>query len=289
MLLSVVLSLWYAVGKSNTICSEVGEIPPYNNGMNNYVVGQLEIFSQVFLTFPFAIGQCTSHSIVTSDVGPYFTHTCTSSSELTTEQFTDSKCSTNAVSTTKTESNSNVGEVGYFQCSGDDTYAELSLATGIGQNSGDTACSNLQTIYAGLNGCMDNIQGLGEMLSVYCNSTIAIIEWFSESLTANGRNNWVIENMWPESSENPMTTTEVNPGIPSTTSSDQCDSKFFCNSWPLRNNGECNNVVISQQNLLWGSMLSCTGTTGDGNTKDATRIYLTLWTGLIAAIFALVL
>jgi len=297
----VVLSLWYAVGNANTVCSALGEEPPYNDGTNNYAIAPLELLTQLNIDFPYAIGQCTSHSIATTG-GPYYIHTCTDSGLLSTQQYSDSACS--QVVGKAVESNSadqySVGETGFYLCGGDNTFVELSIATGTSAD-GDKACSNLQTIFGGLNGCMDNIQTFGQMLSIYCNSTVAILEWFSDVSVVNGRNDLdeFISSGFPQSSQNAITTTAtenintgtgVGPSIPSTTSTNPgCPSKSYCNDWPVPNNGECNSVVISQPNLLWGSMIKCTGTTGEGNTKDATRIYLTLWTGLVAAIFALVL
>jgi hypothetical protein len=277
MLLSVALGLFFAVGKSSSICPDVGKTPPTNGGVNNFYIQELELSTKIQIAFPFAIGQCTTHMI--DKVGSFYIHTCTDQNIISTQEYTDYTCSTTVGSPvlSMTADNYNAGEVGYFECGGDSTYALLYISTGA---QGDIACGTggQQNVYAGLKGCIDDISWLGQMLSIYCDSSQAVLEWYSDLQVITGRDDLEMIS----SSQSPIT--------PSTTlSSNACDGKYYCNDWaiPAGKIGTCYNITSLPNNWLWGAMLKCTGT--PSTSKDATTAIVTLWTGLVAVIAALAL
>lgn len=163
-------------------CPNAGLTPLANDGMNNYVIDWLELVDGVFIPFPFAINRCTSHSVVTTR--NYF-HTCVNN-VVSTQEYTDLKCTVpkGNPEISKTINYYAPGEVGYFECDGLNTYVELYVATNA---TGGNACSNLQHIFAGLNGCVDDTEVLGQRLSIYCDSKRTLFEWFVQVAQSGGR------------------------------------------------------------------------------------------------------
>ncbi|ETO12975.1 hypothetical protein RFI_24402 [Reticulomyxa filosa] len=150
-------SLTYAI-----TCPNTGETPLTNSGINNYVVDWLELIDGVTVPFPFAIGKCTAHSLVTSRQTSYY-HAC-SNGVMATQEFNDTQCIT-PIGQPKVWriDNQTFEEVGYFECGGYNTYVELYVASNF---SGTNVCSNLQHIFAGLNACVDQTDVLGQTFSL---------------------------------------------------------------------------------------------------------------------------
>jgi hypothetical protein len=297
MMLFVLVTLCVGVlSHATNMCPTAGKKPLINMGVNNYVIDWLEIISGYFIPFPFAIGQCTSHSLVSST--KYYTHFC-ANGMIATQAFRDFNC-TNPKGLpvlSQTVSKYDAGEVGFFECGGEDTYAELWAASNL--TTADSACATLQHLYVGLKGCVDETEVLGKTMSVYCDPTQTIFKWFLEtepvfnSTTAMP----VATTLFPVTTVPLMQTTPIAPfnlstKFPQVNSSHlptstmmpfgMCDAKGYCFDWDIYSFTPCQQIVVLQGSdiAIWGKMGSCREYVSAG-----VRSSLALWTVMMVAIF----
>jgi len=179
MLYSVVVGLWFlvSVSRGDVVCKESGQQVSSNEGVNNYYIDTLQ-YKGFGIPFAYAMNQCTAHSVDAKN-NVYYMHSCNNDGTMTTQIFTDPSCAKSSFQSStvsKLASTYPVGEAGYFECGGDDTFAMLYLS--LSENNG---CNNLQTIYAGLGACVDASDDFDLAYSVYCQTSESIFEFFTST------------------------------------------------------------------------------------------------------------
>jgi len=233
----------------------------------------------------------------------YYTHVC-NNGVIATQAFKDTNCTMPKGLPTMSSSADKygAGEVGYFECDGENTYAELYVAANA--TTGDRACGNLQHLYIGLNGCVDEPEFLGQALSVYCDPTRTIIEWFMESPQPTGISGTTEH---PETTGIPQfsstSSTQGPPGLnvshiptssmlplsssmfPSTSQepTKMCDADNYCFNWHVQRVNPCQRIANLQGTniALWAKMGTC-----HYYTSAAVRSDLGLLTAMLVAIIA---
>jgi len=297
--LSLLAYLSYAHNSEQ--CTNSNSAPATNSGTNNYVIDLLSGFMGVTIPFPYAIGQCTSHSLESTNT-LYYIHTCTADGKVSTKEYQDSSCTTSTGNSmvSNTIDMYQAGHLGYFQCSGQNTYSLMYLVAASGASK--SVCSTLQPIYAGLGPCVDAFGHFGLLFSTYCDSTQTLMEWFVGSQMETTMN--------PSSTEMySSSTTELGMGESSTTdmvsSSTMnpdhtpitCDAAHYCYDLSVPMQGECAILINSEDGEmgLFGYTAKCTATSSSGggggntDTKAAVRSSVfALWFAM-AGLLALIL
>jgi hypothetical protein len=166
--------LWFAnsmvkaqVPETNCTVDDT-ELPEVQSGINNYVIDELGT-----VLFPYALNQCTGSSVITT--GRWYWYECSMdnngmSTVTKTEYFSDDCSGSGSVVAVYNETDMIEGEVGYFECSGTDSYARIRLSL-------DSDCENAVVIYAALGAC-SNMAG-NSQLNFFCSANEAIAQIFS--------------------------------------------------------------------------------------------------------------
>jgi len=298
MLLTVAIGLWFGYVNAN-VCPNAGQTPLTNLGVNNYVIDWLYFSVEDAIAFPYAIGQCTSHSLGTSDF--YYIHTCVKG-QAQTQRYTDSGCNS-ATGDAYTGTSNNPDGVGYYECGGSDTYAQI----GMGVTDG-SSCPSLTTIYAGLSGCTDSIEKNVADFAIYCDSSqqTATIQWFISAL-ANAKSGSQKWGLAPDSVDDVHTspfpiisaesstpipiisaTTSTSPSIPiiSATSSTSppvgsCTSAYYCFDSTITTSCQ----AVDEFGVVWAQYQGCSGSTTTTNTKKgAVQMHISILALIVAAV-----
>jgi len=229
---------------SNKNCSLLGQRPEMQGGMNNYVIDWMGR-----LPFPFAVNQCTiTNTTVTNSWAKY---TCTENMKnktwtVTKTEYTNPQCSSAGVKKNVWEEDKvRPGMIGYFECSGNNTYAKIGLST-------SDKCVVSSYLYAGLGGCVSK-QPMHMKLDVYCNDTSAAFQLFMDDSDNDTSSEYSSTNM-ASSSMSPYNETKM------------CDSKDFCTKWVVFK-GKCG--YLNSALPVFAQMEECTAKLGSSSSTTA--------------------
>jgi hypothetical protein len=218
-----------------------GEVPEIQSGINNFVIDMLDNFP-----FPFALKQCTSTSLLpTSKWHRYECNIDVNNPGMSTvvkTEYNDAACSNLGLIVEQFfGSNTTEGEIGYFDCSGSDTYIEIELSL-------DPQCQDPVTVYGALGSCanfMNSSSSLSQW-NLYCNEDEAVMQIFNL---------------------NPFNATMLNETLISTTSlmsstsnprNMLCADESFCDKWML--SPQCDMLTsfpLVNNATLYGRLLAC--------------------------------
>jgi len=289
MLLTVAIGLLFGYANADNMCPNKGDTPLANGGTNNYVIDWLYLSVDDFISFPYAINQCTSHSLASS--GVWFMHTCVKGQAFT-QQFSDSGCKTAASEATQVTSG-NADWYGYYECNGLDTYAQLGLGV---VDPSQTSCPPLTTVYAGLAGCTDAISQNVADFSMYCDSSqqTVDVQWFVSAL-ANAKSSKHGSKMLTfasgsssgelQSSAIPVHPVTTSDGPVTTQYVGVCNSDNYCFDSTITTT--CGSV--DEWGYVWAQYQGCTGSPNTKNVrKGAVQMHISIL-GLIVAAVAIFL
>jgi len=228
-------------------CPLSGQIPDVQAGFN-YVVDYLTIDSEGdTLIFSYPLDVCTATSIVNPN---YFQYTCSDSNgvtQLTKTQYTDSNCLTSIkVADVWIQGANAEGDIGYFECGGQDGYLELVVS-----DSGDCTTGNTQTVLVGLGSCA---AGLVYARQFTCTSTQAEVLVYMELLSSSSKSS---------KSSSPSVTGGPYSSSSAPVADTNCDAGLFCNKWSL--NSTC--LAFPEQLGLYAKMNSCVVSTTTTSVK----------------------
>lgn len=271
------LLLGLVVKGDDSLCPNKGTDPKTNGGVNNYIIDSLDLSGGVSIPFPYAMSQCTAHSVVSGKM--YYIHSCDSSGNAYTEEFRDSGCQTS--NGKKAVSLGNTDQIGYYQCGGSDTYAQLSL----GDPTASSCPTSLETVYAGLGACTNAVSETGVDFQFYCDTNSALVQWFSNIL-ASVKTKHVKRGLSSSSGEfssTPGAPTDVDV-FPTYHNTEACDKNIYCADNSIT--GTCTQVPFAGQSWgVWSQFVTCTGT--PDTKKGAMQMHISLLGIVVAAIVAL--
>jgi len=226
------------VAKAQTMtCPLLGSEPLEQMNKSNYVI---DLFSNL-MSFTYAIDQCTATSLVST--GFWYKYTCGKSNgvwSVTKTEYSDNNCTKSKKTIDDwTEGEIMEGNVGYFECTGENNYAKVNLSS-------NSTCTNSQVVYAGLGGCTSN----GAMLTqFYCDQNQALIQLYLDLVSVNNATMSMSSSMSPE----PLNVT--------------CNPDLYCNKWTIAP-GSCNLVANYLGQNIYGKMDSCV--TGSSSVPTST-------------------
>jgi len=243
------LYLWF-LGVANgqkSSCPLLGTTPATQSGTNNYVI---DYFFGV-LVYPYAMGQCTSTSFVSGSYSMYTCHQNGTKWYVMREDYTTSSCtaSKGKLGAVWHQGESTFGNIGYFECGGVDSYAEIKVAL--------SACSGLETTFGGLGGCALNSP---KLIQYFCNDTTGYVQLY--------------ENI-----------TYLNPSAATQTPKGYCESSLYCDRWSI-SKSSCGYIATALDNKLYGQLITCNlGTATTSTTKKSAKVQ---FVPLFSVIFVLV-
>jgi hypothetical protein len=241
--------LWWTMTKGDAIsdmCPLFGHTAEMNSGTNNYVV---DFFANALL-FAYAIDQCTATDFVPGIAYKYECNYNDSMWSVIKRSYANTKCTGSPASVDIIPDGGSAGLPGYFECSGDNTYAKLKLAL-------TSDCSGAQVVYSGLGGCLLN-QPLYNQL--YCDDTNALVQFY-------------------------LNTTFLGQAPTTDTPYGYCDSALYCAKWTFSKS--CSAITNKLGPVVYGLMDECGSklATSPSTTKGSKMISFSLLNILAVLLF----
>jgi len=269
-------------------CPLHGKQPPTLTGTHNYVID-----SFTSGTFPYAINQCTSTSIISTS--KWYMYMCVQTSSgwmVMKKSYSNQNCTgTGTLVTTWTPKNYTNSVQGVdnkiFECSGVNSFAKLHISL-------SSDCSSSTTVYVGLAGCTASSAGTTQF-EFFCNSSVAFVEFFRTANVSSLNQttpsttklnmsstllNTIISNISLTSN---MSTTyyETTTGLKNSSKIEgACLMKDYCEAWIVPN-GKCTLAnTTAFRNLgtkVYGELMSCqlnpsgSGSGGSTSTTSTTK------------------
>jgi len=216
--------------------------PKAQAGTNNYAV---DTFADI-LVFTYAINQCTATGLT---VASWVKYTCEEDAEgmwsVKKSTYTTNACTGTATEEeTWEQDGSDAGQVGYFKCDGDDTYAHVKI-------SADDTCTVSESVYGGLAGCAENLYTTLDA-KFYCDSTSALVQLFR------------------------------NPTIYNLTG-EMCADSMYCNKWTFQADCALA-TMFDADTSVYGKLVACTGTTTVVTETSSANSQFALLSAIIALV-----
>jgi hypothetical protein len=261
--------------------------PPMNNGTHNYV---MDSFSGS--TFPFAIGQCTSTSVVSSSVR--YKYTCNKIGTgwtVTKRQYANKICNgTGTLVTTWTSKNATSGTYGssqMYECDGVNSYVELQISL-------SDDCSGGATVYAALGACTSTSTGTTQF-EFFCNNTVALSNFYLttnvSSLNQTTHKPSVVSTLLNTILANYSyyNTTYYETTLAARNASNLlCFSKDYCEVWTMPS-GECSlantTAFRNAPASVYGKFLSCQTNPVSTSSGSTTTTSISTSTSSVTSLF----